>query len=316
MTGINGAAQYQLITHTAGGALDFQDQINDQNLITINGNYTTADVIRFNNSTALGGTSPIGYMSSGPGGFTCYGNKGNSASGTFGYSVPCLSSSYYDVASGTTLRPTWTSNAIAGPRAFAAAGTPAARAGATWDSLWSGNANGSYNSVRPRFTNASISDQFRPNDRFLINAALRYDDFTYVLPDSLTSATQFYANMSANYTCVLASTNQVLTQALPAGVPPPASAQYVVGDCNKAAAALASGRTVDRLGSPQRHRAGRRASAEFHGDLARVVLVDLLGAAFFGDLHDQPERGHPRVGRTLHATADLGIGSVSGARRR
>jgi len=241
LTGINGAAQYQLITHTAGGAIDFQDQLNDQNLVTVNGNYTTADVIRFNNSTALGGTSPIGYMSSGPGGFTCYGNKGNSATGAFGYSVPCLSSSYYDVASGTTLRPTWTSSSTGGPRGFAASGTPAARAGATWDSLWSGNANGSFNSVRPRFTNASISDQFRPNDRFLINAALRYDDFTYVLPDSLSSATQFYANMTANYTCVQASTNQVLTQPLPAGVPPPASAQYVVGDCNKAAAALHTG---------------------------------------------------------------------------
>ena len=48
-----GAAQYQLITHTAGGALDFQDQLNDQNLITLDGNYTTADVIRFNNTTAL-----------------------------------------------------------------------------------------------------------------------------------------------------------------------------------------------------------------------------------------------------------------------
>ena len=45
-------AQYQLITHTAGGALNFQDQLNDQNLITLDGNYTSATVIRFNNSTA------------------------------------------------------------------------------------------------------------------------------------------------------------------------------------------------------------------------------------------------------------------------
>ena len=47
------SAQYQLITHTAGGALDFQDQLNDQNLLSLNGNYTTAGVIRFNNSSAI-----------------------------------------------------------------------------------------------------------------------------------------------------------------------------------------------------------------------------------------------------------------------
>ena len=70
------AAQYQLITHTSGGALDFQDQLNDQNLVSLDGNYTTAGVIRFNNSSAYAGCapggfaypnncSPIGYMSRG-----------------------------------------------------------------------------------------------------------------------------------------------------------------------------------------------------------------------------------------------------------
>jgi hypothetical protein len=107
-----------------------------------------------------------------------------------------------------------------------------------WDSLWSGNATGSYNSVRPRFTNASLQDQFRPSDKFLINAAIRYDNFTYDLPDSLTAADAFYADMTANYTCVYPSTNQVLTAVLPPGVPPPAPAQYVVGDCDQAAAAI------------------------------------------------------------------------------
>jgi hypothetical protein len=240
------AAQYQLLTHTSGGALDFQDQLNDQNLVSLDGNYTTAGVIRFNNSSAYAGClgacasgSPTGYMSGKPGGFTCYGNKGNStASGTpFGYVVPCLSSSYYDVAAGTTLHPTWTSGAEI-PPAFAAPGTPAARAGATWDSLWSGNATGSYNNVKPKFENFSLADQFRPNDKILINAAIRYDNFGYDLPNTATDANEFYANMSANYSCVLAATNQVLTAPLPPGSAPPAPTQYVVGNCDKAATAL------------------------------------------------------------------------------
>jgi hypothetical protein len=254
LIGFNGAAQYQLLTHTAGGALDFQDQLNDQNLVTLNGNYTTASVVRLNNNSALAGLedSPIGYMSKGSGGFVCYGNKGNNPSGAFGYAVPCLSSSYYDTTSTSgsgvscakkydsscILHPTWRSDAIGGPSAFGQPGSPAARAGATWDTLWSGNVTGSYNTVRPRFMNASLSDQFRPSDKFLVNASLRYDNFTYVLPDSAGAAAAFYSNMTANYTCVLASTNQVLTVRLAPGQFPPASAQYVKGDCNAAATVL------------------------------------------------------------------------------
>ncbi len=68
--------QYHLFTHTSGGALDFQDQLNDQNLLSFDGNYTTAGVIRFNNTRAerprACGQSPIGYMSQKGGKFTCY----------------------------------------------------------------------------------------------------------------------------------------------------------------------------------------------------------------------------------------------------
>ncbi len=239
------AAQYQLITHTSGGALDFQDQLNDQNLVSLDGNYTTAGVIRFNNASAYAGCaggffnypnncSPIGYMSGSGHNFTCY-------DPTSGAKQVCLNSSYYSVAAKGDISPTWLANAASGPTGFAAGSTPAGKAGATWDSLWSGNANGSYNSVRPRFVNAALQDQFRPSDKFLINASIRYDNFTYVLPDSTTSATQFYANQTSNYTCVLANTNQVFTQPLAPGQPPPASAQYVVGDCDTAVAALTKG---------------------------------------------------------------------------
>ncbi len=240
LTGIVGAAQYQLMTHTAGGALDFQDQLNDQNLLTVDGNYTTAGVIRWNNSSALAGVedSPIGYMSLGAGGkYTCYDPTG-------GAPQVCLTNTYYNTslkgsgyncavkaAPQCTVSPTWLSDAPAGPTGF---GHP----GATWDTLWSGNATGSYNAVRPRFVNLSLSDELRPGDKFVINGAIRDDNFTYVLPDSATAADSFYANMTASYTCVLAATNQTLTQPLAAGQFPPAAAQYVAGNCDQAAAAL------------------------------------------------------------------------------
>ncbi len=240
LVGTTPTAEYQLITHTAGGALDFQDQLNDQNLLSLDGNYATATVVRFNNTSAyagcLSGCSPIGYMAKTGKGFTCY-------DPATGKKEICLdASSYYNVSTGSSVAPTWVSSAAAGPtnwpNAFAPAGSPAANAGATWDSLWNGNATGSLNNVAPRFTDFSLGDQFRPNDKLLINAAIRYDNFKYDLPDSTSTADQFYANMTANYTCVQASTNQVLLQPLAPGVPPPASAQYVNGDCDKAAAAL------------------------------------------------------------------------------
>jgi hypothetical protein len=222
-------------------------------LVSLDGNYTTAGVIRFNDSSGYAGCapgffgfpnlcSPIGYMARNrAGGFTCY-------DPTTGKPQICLVTGSYCVAavvSGkstcTTTSPTWTADAASGPTGFAPAGSKAARAGATWDSLWNGNATGSFNTVRPRFVNASLQDQFRPSDKFLINAAIRYDNFTYVLPDSLNAADSFFANMTANYTCVLASTNQVFTTPLAPGQPPPASAQYISGNCNTGVDALTKG---------------------------------------------------------------------------
>ncbi len=238
-------AEYQLITHTIGGALEFNDQINDQNLLGANLNYTSANVTRFNNSSAIAGagTSPIGYVSGGTSNLACHDSHS-------GQTVPCVSSTYYDVALGHSVSPNsvytgapgtcdtpsssnpnpgpcgWRSSAIAGPTGFGGGG-------ASWASLWNGNAAGSFNTVQPRFTNASLSDQWRPNDKFLLNASVRYDNFTYGLPDSTSAATQFYANQSANFVCVKASTNAVFTAPLPPGGVPPASAAYINGDCDQ-----------------------------------------------------------------------------------
>ncbi len=207
------AAQYLLLTHTSGGALDFQDQLNDQNLITLDGNYSTATVTRLNNPrpTAVPRRSAT-WSKNGSGGFTCYGNQGNLSTGTFGYAVPCLSSSYYDVARRHDAEPHVDGRRNGRTDRLRRCRNAGGSAGATWDTLWNSQANGSYNTVKPVFTNASLQDQFRPSDKFLINAALRYDNFTYNLPDSANAANEFYANMTANYTCVLASTSQVFTR--------------------------------------------------------------------------------------------------------
>ena len=122
--------------------------------------------------------------------------------------------------------------------------------------------------------------------------------------------------MTANYTCVYAATNQVLVQALPPGSPPPATAQYVNGDCNQAAAALhpagphtgwvhPNGTTQDGVTAPN-----------FTRDLAGLVLAELLGAARFGHLHRESGRRLAHLGGPVHAAAHLGFGAVPQLFRR
>lgn len=228
-----GAYDYELDTHTVGGELQFSDQINEQNLITVTGNYTTASVMRFNNGT-IGTASPIGYWSGSGASMVC-------RNPTTGDSVPCSPSSYWNTASDGLVNPSctagsppstscWTSSAASGPTGFAP------KSNASWNTLWSGGVTGSLNTVLPKFTSISLTDQFRPSDRFLFDAGLRYDDYTYDLPTSASPATNYYASVMANYTCYNVLTHQLLTEPITPSLAPPIPPPpfYVNGDCDTA----------------------------------------------------------------------------------
>ena len=192
------------------------------------------------------------------------------------------------------MNPTWTSVASAGPSAFGTAGTPAAKAGATWDSLWQGNAAGSYNTVRPRFTNASLPDQYRPSDRVLVNASIRYDNFTYILPDSPNAADVVLCRHNRKLHLRSGINEPGINRTAAPGQPPPANAQYVVGDCNTAAAVLHPNGVTDRLGTSQRHDQDGVTAPNVHRQLAELVQLELLGAALLGDVHAIAGHGVPR----------------------
>jgi hypothetical protein len=209
---------YDLVTHTAGAMIQYANQLNDKNLLTITGNYTHASVNRFNH-TGSGSTSsastPIGLISLGTNGqYTCY-NK------TSGAAVPCYSSTYqsnaaYVVANGAT-------PAIP-------AGTPA---GAYWATLYNGNANGTFNNVIPNFYSASIEDEFRPSDKLNINASVRFDQYSYGLGAS-GAQDPFYAQQVENYSCVNPVTHEVLVNPIGPGQYPPANPIFTNGDCDTA----------------------------------------------------------------------------------
>ena len=200
------SANYDLITHTAGGELQFADQINSQNLLQLTGNYTTANVMRFNNTGYTAGSSPIGYVAQAGGAYTCY----DPATGA---AQACTPGNSYQ------------SNSVAGPSGTAPAGSPAALAGAQWVTLWDGNSSGSFNTVDPKFSFFSLSDQWRPSDKLLFNFALRYENYDYALNSSANAATQFYAQIVQQDVCVN-SVGSVLSQTLLPGQPPPAPTIY------------------------------------------------------------------------------------------
>jgi hypothetical protein len=212
------AANYDLITHTAGGEVQFADQLNAKNLLQFTGNYTTANVVRYNNTGFTGGASPIGIVSSSNGAFTCWNEKPTSSN--FDQPVSCSpKQGAAQVSTG------YTSNAAAGPYNNGVLGPNATAAGAQWVTLWNGDSSGTYNTVKPKMSFLSLTDEFRPNDKFLLDLGMRYENYTYDMPSQASVATQFYANIVQKDVCVNSVGTTLTTPLLP-GQPPPAPIIY------------------------------------------------------------------------------------------
>jgi hypothetical protein len=224
------APNYLLITHTSGGQLQYANQINDQNLIQLTGNYTQANVTRFNNEGFFGGTSPIGLISQSGGVYHCW-QPNSVGTGTSyvgaGTQIPCLPGG------------AWQGNglgAFGGPTGFAPNGSPAAKAGAYWATLWNGDASGPENLVKPQLYNGEITDQLRPNDKWLFDLGLRYDNFTYNLPAGDSQPQNaFYAQQINDFVCFDYATSSVLTNPLGPGAPPPPTPRLINGNCDTVA---------------------------------------------------------------------------------
>jgi hypothetical protein len=192
-------SQYLLDSHTRGVSAQFSDQMNAQHLLSIQGSYTTASTMRYNNS-GIGFSGNVGWLvdSTNPYSGVCY----NGAVGP-GNSGPC----------GVFAARTFTAR-----QAYLGTVTPAA----TFGNNCGGNpcaylvgANGvsaTFNTVVPKFTSASITDQWKPSDRLNINLGLRYDSFTFQGADTTDSPARrmwYNAYNLANGTNVVNVPNQV-----------------------------------------------------------------------------------------------------------
>jgi Carboxypeptidase regulatory-like domain/TonB dependent receptor len=198
------SGDYELNTHTGGGGLQFADQLNAQNLVTLSANYTTAQYMRYNNAQtqfSANGT-PIASLVAGN---TCYSaesnNPTNKAGGPridnsysltlpLGSPVSCLSA-----LAGATV------NGVQGGALAPAVGMGAA-AGASWQLTQNLQPDANRNTVSPRFTTVALQDEFRPSDRWDINLGVRFESYGYVLGNFDSPEAQFWFNQVNSTVCV------------------------------------------------------------------------------------------------------------------
>jgi hypothetical protein len=173
---------YEVSAHTTGGQLQFADQISSKNQIIATLNYLSSNTLRYRNNndfnTAFQQTSNL------TNGKNCYAAfAGTLANGVdsvnAGDRAPCndpVTQGYFAIASpgDSSATPSLAQNltcAGGGPNPIPA---PACAQGAAWRLTFTGNQAG-INQVKPKLANASLSDEWKPNERLDVNASLRFD---------------------------------------------------------------------------------------------------------------------------------------------
>ena len=187
-------SDYELSSHTRGLSVNFSDQLNSQHLLSIQGSYTTSSTLRDNNTqnlndaypasrlngrTVVGllvdGSNPLNGICYAPGGVqtNCYNNAGSDLNRGPTHSGTGPQPGFFNIhqAANGTVNP--------------AAGT--CGAGPCQYLVVENGLHATYNTVVPKFSAFSITDQWKPTDRLNINLGLRYDRFEF--DGSSTTAT-------------------------------------------------------------------------------------------------------------------------------
>ncbi|HEY1653631.1 MAG TPA: TonB-dependent receptor [Candidatus Tumulicola sp.] len=195
---------YELSSHTRGVSATYQNQINAQNLVSAQVSYVTANSIRDNNSFyAVSGevAAPI-VSAANPFNGLCYGFQGTGQS-SFG-PIPCSQHSQVNQNSGKPIRGS-------GGLSFGQIGAGHAPdlhgfdcGGSTCEyALAENGLHATYNQVIPKFFSASLTDEFRPSDKWLFNLGIRLDSFTFEGSDTDNgSARNLWTNAFNQDNCI------------------------------------------------------------------------------------------------------------------
>jgi hypothetical protein len=210
--------------------MEFADQVSNTNQISATFNYVTSSTLRYDNFNNYNtGSFQVSNLTNGSQCFAAY--DGTLANGidsvTAGQPAPCND----PITQGTFEIPTNSQEVSCG----AGGGTPipaaACASSAAWKLTYMGN-QASINSVTPKFSNVSITDEWRPNDKIDINGSLRFDRDEFDLTPVASPAKDFWYAAARKEFCYDSTTFQ------PVIVPePPQSLKsvspYVSFDCTQ-----------------------------------------------------------------------------------
>lgn len=180
-------AEYNIFDHTFGGNISLTDQINDQNLLNATLSYTGSNLQRYAIGFLRGTYNIANFMN--PSTQLCY----DPASGA---NVGCVWQEQNNVGSiGNVFQ-----NAL--PACTAVGGCSGAAWAVTNNTFYTGSGQ-SLNQVHPRNTGLSLSDQWRPNDRWSFDFGLRLENYKFLFGDTGTNdpARQFWFNAYNNEYC-------------------------------------------------------------------------------------------------------------------
>ena len=153
---------YELSTHTRGAELQFADQLDVHHLLNFTANYTTASTIRANNTSLLAVAGSNSRATNDTDGINCFDKTGAIA--------PCNARA----TQGTYTNP-----------------TPFAALNGTWI-VTNNLPRATYNAVVPKFYSAALADQYRPNEKLLLNLGVRFERFEYDLFNTSNNGENFW----------------------------------------------------------------------------------------------------------------------------
>jgi hypothetical protein len=193
--------QYEVDSHTAGLELQFADQIGGEHLVSGMVSYLTSNTLRYYNRNYFNDDrEQVSNFTDGSQCFATY----TSPRYSLGDPAPCNK----PVSQGTFGSPFGgfsSENPCADGELKRT--KPACVAGASMLLTYLGN-TANVNAVIPKLTNASIGDQWRPSDRWNVNASVRFENDAYGLADTNNPGMNFWFAAAQREFCVNPVTRQ------------------------------------------------------------------------------------------------------------